>query len=49
MDILTWNYRVGQIKEYEMKIKVTAEYKRRLRLILKLKLNGKNKIQAINT
>ena len=32
-----------------MKIKVTTEYKRRLRLILKSKLNGKNKIQAINT
>ena len=32
-----------------MKIKVTAEYKRRLRLILKYKLNAKNKIQAINT
>ena len=32
-----------------MKNKVTAEYKRRLRLILKSKLNGKNKIQAINT
>ena len=32
-----------------MKIKVTAEYKRRLRLILKSKLNAKNKIQAINT
>ena len=32
-----------------MKIKVTAEYKRRLRLILKSKLNGRNKIQAINT
>ena len=31
-----------------MKIKVTAEYKRRLRLILKSKLNGKNKIQATN-
>ena len=30
-------------------MKVTAEYKRRLRLILKSKLNGKNKIQAINT
>ena len=36
-----------KIKEYKMKIKVTAEYKRRLRL--KSKLNGKNKIQAINT
>ena len=34
-------------KEHEMKI--TAEYKRRLRLILKSKLNCKNKIQAINT
>ena len=32
-----------------MKIKVTAGYKRRLRPILKSKLNGKNKIQAINT
>ena len=32
-----------------MKIKVTAEYKMRLRLILKSKLNGKNKIQGINT
>ena len=32
-----------------MKIKVTGEYKRRLRLILKSKLNGKNMIQTINT
>ena len=32
-----------------MKIKVTAEYKRMLRLILKSILNGKNKIQVINT
>ena len=32
-----------------MKNKVTAEDKRRLSLILKSKLNGKNKIQAINT
>jgi len=32
-----------------MKNKVTTEYKRRLRLILKSKLNGKNKIQAIHT
>ena len=31
-----------------MKNKVTAEYKRRLRLILKSKLNGK-KIRVINT
>ena len=40
---------LDEIKEHEMKIKVTAEYKRRLRLILKFKLNGKNKIQTINT
>ena len=40
---------LGKINEHEMKIKITAEYKRRLRLILKSKLNGKNKIQAINT
>ena len=32
-----------------MKIKVTAEYKRKLRLTLKSKLNGKNKIEEINT
>ena len=32
-----------------MKIKVTAEYRRRLRLILKSRLNGNNKIQAIDT
>ena len=40
---------LDQIKEHEMKNKVTTEYKRRLRQILKSKLNGKNKIQAINT
>ena len=38
-----------EIKEHEIKINVTAEYKRRLRLILKSKLNCKNKSQAINT
>ena len=38
---------LDEIKEHEMKI--TAECKGRLRLILKSKLNGKNKIQAINT
>ena len=32
-----------------MKIKVTAEYKRRLRLVLKSKLNGKNNIQEITS
>ena len=35
--------------EKEMKEKVMKEYKRRLRLVLKSKLNGKNKIQGINT
>ena len=35
---------LDEIKEHEMTI--TAEYKRRLRLILKSKLNGKNKIQS---
>ena len=40
---------LDEIKGHEMKIKVTAEYKRRLKLILKSKLNRKNKIQAINT
>ena len=39
---------LDQIKEHEMKNKVTTEYKRRLRQILKSKLNGKSKIQAIN-
>ena len=38
-----------EIKEDKMKNKVTAEYKRMLRLILISKLNGKNKIQAVNT
>ena len=37
-----------EIKEDQMEIKVTAEYKRKLRLILKSNLNGNNKIQAIN-
>ena len=40
---------LDEIKEHEIKIKVTAEYKRRLRFILKSKLNRNNKIQAINT
>ena len=39
---------MDEIKEHDMKIKVTAEYKRRLGLTLKSKLNYKNKIQAIN-
>ena len=40
---------LDKIKEHEIKNKVTAEYKRRFMSILKCKLNGKNKIQAINT
>ena len=40
---------LDEIKKHEMKIEVIAEYKRKLRLILKSKLNGKNEIQAINT
>ena len=35
---------LDEIKEHEMKISVTAEYKWRLRLILESRLNGKNKI-----
>ena len=40
---------LGEIKEHRLKIKVIAEYKKRLGLILKSKLNDKNKIQAINS
>ena len=40
---------LDKIKEEEMKDKIVKEYKRRLRLILKSKLNGKNKVIAINT
>ena len=32
-----------------MKEKITKEYKQRQRLILKSKLNGRNKVTAINT
>ena len=39
---------LDKIKENEMKEKLIKEYKRRLQLILKSKLNGKNKITAIN-
>ena len=39
---------LDEIKEDQIEIKVTAEYKRKLRLILKSNLNGNNKIQAIN-
>ena len=40
---------LDKIKETEMKEKITKEYKRRQRLILKSKLNGRNKVKAINT
>ena len=40
---------LDKIKEKEMKEKIIKECKRRLRLVLKSKLNGKNKITAINT
>ncbi|XP_047488218.1 uncharacterized protein LOC125038695 [Penaeus chinensis] len=40
---------LDKVKENEMKEKTMKEYKRRLRLILKSKLNGRNKITAINT
>ena len=40
---------LDKIKDNKMKDKIIKEYKRRLRLILKSKLNGKNKITAINT
>ena len=38
-----------KIKEKEMKEKFNKEYLRRLRLISKSKLNGRNKIMAFNT
>ena len=40
---------LDKMKENGMKEKTIKEYKRRLRLILKSKLNGKNKITAVNT
>ena len=40
---------MDKIKEGEMKDQFTREYKRRLKLVLRSKLIGKNKISAINT
>ena len=40
---------LDQIMEEEMKKKITKEYYRRLKLVLKSKLNGRNIILAINT
>ena len=39
---------LDKIKENEMKERTIKEYKQRPRLVLKSKLNGKNKISAIN-
>ena len=39
---------LDKFKETEMKEKITNEYKRRLRLILKSKLNERSKVMAIN-
>ena len=38
-----------KVKEKELKTEFVREYKRRLRLILRSKLNRKNKIKAINS
>ena len=38
-----------KIKEKEMTEKFSSEYLRRLRLILRSKLNGRNEIMAVNT
>ena len=40
---------LDQVMEEEMKKKITKEYNRRLKLVLKSKLNGRNIILAINT
>ena len=40
---------LDKTKETEMKEKITKEYKRRQRLILKSNLNGRKKVTAINT
>ena len=39
---------LDKVKENEMKEKTIEEYKQRLRLVLKSKLNGKNKITGTN-
>ena len=48
-DIYLGIIKLDKIKETEMKEKITKEYKPRQRLILKSKLNGRNKVTAINT
>ena len=43
------NVELDKIKEDETKDKIIREYTRRVRFILRSKLNGRNKITAINT
>ena len=40
---------LDKVKEKEMKLQFRAEYMRRLKLIMKSKLHGRNKLKAINT
>ena len=40
---------LDKVKETEMKEKITKEYRQRQRLTLKSKLNGRDKVTAINT
>ena len=53
IDVEGYNYlgisEYDKVKEKEMKTESVREYKRRLRLILRSKLNGKSKIKAINS
>ena len=42
-------FETGKVKEKEMKEKSSKKYLRRLRLKLGSKLNGRNKIMALNT
>ena len=37
------------VQNHKMKVKIRKEYKRRIRLVLKLELNAGNKIAVINT
>ena len=37
------------LQHHEMKVKIRKEYKRRVKLVLKSELNGRNKIAAMNT
>ena len=37
------------VQHHKMKVKIRKEYKRRIKLVLKLELNARNKIAAINS